>query len=202
MNDLTLVTVDKFSSLRSIALVCLALITTNVFYRLSAPLPVPHQPVEPRNCGTLPGSLADAPLTLLNIEQPAGGVPVGAHLISPRRFYVHHGIYLGNGEVAHYSGFSGSLKSGPIEVTDLEHFANGKPVWLVQEHCKYSNDEVACRARSRLGENQYSVLSNNCEHFCSWCTHGENYSAQVNAYLHRPRYLFALISALDADLFA
>ncbi|WP_210644641.1 lecithin retinol acyltransferase family protein [Pseudomonas sp. Tri1] len=202
MNNLTAVAVDKFSSLRCIALICLALMTTSVFYRLSAPMPQNQRPVEPRHWGKLPKGLLDVSLKLVNLEQAPGGVPVGAHLVSPRRFYLHHGIYLGGAEVAHYSGFSGALKSGPIEVTDLEHFANGKPVWIVDGQFEYCAEEVANRARSRLGEEQYRIFSNNCEHFCSWCTTGESYSAQINAYLHRPRYLLALISALEPQLIA
>ena len=46
--------------------------------------------------------------------------PTGSHLVSPRRFYLHHGIYLGGGEVVHYSGFSSSFRAGPVEVIDLE----------------------------------------------------------------------------------
>ena len=37
------------------------------------------------------------------------------------------------------------------------------------------------RARSRLGECQYDLLSNNCEHFCSWCELAEPRSPQVEA---------------------
>jgi hypothetical protein len=33
--------------------------------------------------------------------------------------------------------------------------------------------------RSRLGENDYRLLTNNCEHFCNWCLSGVSLSAQV-----------------------
>lgn len=141
-------------------------------------------------------SMADVSIKPVHPEQPADQVPIGAHLVSPRRFYLHHGIYLGGAQVAHYSGFSSTFRSGPIEVIDLEHFASGKPVWILQEPCNYSNEEVARRARSRLGENRYHVFSNNCEHFCSWCVSGRSYSAQVSAWFHRPGELLALIAAL------
>ena len=32
----------------------------------------------------------------------------------------------------------------------------------------------------RLGEDCYSVLTNNCEHFCEWCVRGEHRSYQVD----------------------
>lgn len=41
--------------------------------------------------------------------------------------------------------------------------------------------EVVRRARSRLGEDRYHVLKNNCEHFCEWCVRGQNRSYQVDA---------------------
>jgi len=47
--------------------------------------------------------------------------------------------------------------------------------------------EVICRARSRVGEDRYRLLTNNCEHFCEWCLHGTARSFQVEAWLARPR---------------
>lgn len=128
--------------------------------------------------------------------------PVGSHLISPRKFYIHHGIHLGNGRIAHYGGCSGPFNTSSIEITDLEHFGKGKAIWILQEQSEYSSDEVVVRARSRIGECHYSVLSNNCEHFCNWCTRGKSYSVQVNALLHSPRRFFSTVSALDPCFFA
>ncbi|WP_260955879.1 lecithin retinol acyltransferase family protein [Pseudomonas citri] len=182
MTRLTARVANELSALRSIALVCMALITTNAFYRLNAPLP---------------GRLSSGVLEWINIRSVTDSLVPGAHLVSPRRFYLHHGIYLGDGEVAHYSGFSGALRSGPIEVTDLAHFAHDKPVWMLAQPAEYSRAEVAERARSRVGENRYRVLTNNCEHFCRWCVSGRSYSAQVEACLRRPRSLLAFISALQ-----
>lgn len=126
----------------------------------------------------------------------------GSHLISPRKFYVHHGIYLGAGQVAHYSGFSSSLHAGPIVVTDLEHFAGGRSVWLFQDKSSFTSEEIIVRARSRIGESQYKVFSNNCEHFCNWCIRGTSYSPQVAEYLHYPLRLIGLIVALGSDYIA
>ncbi|MCU0069994.1 lecithin retinol acyltransferase family protein [Pseudomonas koreensis] len=138
----------------------------------------------------------------VDLDQAAASLPVGAHLVGPRRFYLHHGIYLGGGKVAHYAGFSSSLRSGPIEVTDLQHFAHGKPVWMYEEQSKYSSTEIAARARSRIGEDRYRIFSNNCEHFCSWCIRGESYSAQLYAWLRCPRALLAFITALESNVTA
>lgn len=186
------------SSFRSTVFFCLILMATSIASRLKSLMPESELLTDPCRMGKLVVDPADSICGLGNIKQGAGSFPVGSHLISSRRFYTHHGIYLGDGDVAHYSGFCILFKSGPIEVTNLERFANGKTVCMVQEQCEFSNDEIASRARSRIGESQYRLLSNNCEHFCSWCVSGESYSAQVNACLHFPRYLFSLIFALDS----
>ncbi|SMQ30379.1 Lecithin retinol acyltransferase [Pseudomonas helmanticensis] len=126
----------------------------------------------------------------------------GSHLVSPRKFYVHHGIYLGNGKVAHYSGLSGSLRAGPIEVTDLKCFANGRSAWVYEDQTAFSNDEIVVRARSRIGEAQYKIFSNNCEHFCNWCISGTSHSAQVAEFLHFPFRMIGKVFAQESGLIA
>ncbi|WP_372242552.1 lecithin retinol acyltransferase family protein [Pseudomonas sp. C1C7] len=135
--------------------------------------------------------------SLLNIEQSLLQVPVGSHLITARKFYIHHGIYLGAGRVAHYAGYSGSFTPGPIEVTDLEHFANGRAVWVLDEQGEYCGEEIVRRAYSRVGERHYRIFSNNCEHFCNWCTRGKSHSTQVELLLNSPRGFFSMMSGLE-----
>ncbi|WP_390956054.1 lecithin retinol acyltransferase family protein [Pseudomonas moorei] len=130
------------------------------------------------------------------------GLAAGSHLVSPRKFYAHHGIYLGDGKVAHYSGLSASLQAGPIEVTDLDHFGNGRPIWVHQEQRAFSSEEIIVRALSRVGESQYKILSNNCEHFCNWCINGNSYSTQVFEYLHRPFHVVRMILSSKPALIA
>jgi hypothetical protein len=121
--------------------------------------------------------------------------PVGSHLTTMRRGYWHHGVYVGKGRVVHYSGFCGGFwQCGPVEEVSLSRFAIGHPVRIV-EHPKsaYPPDERVRRARSRLGENDYRLLTNNCEHFCNWCLNGVSRSAQVERPLRLPlRVLNAL----------
>lgn len=73
-------------------------------------------------------------------------------------------------------------------------FAPRERLTEVLEECKdynlYTPDETVARARSRLGESKYSLLSNNCEHFAIWCKTGISESHQVNAYLRMMRDLF------------
>ena len=130
----------------------------------------------------------------LGLEQEP---PLGAHLTTSRRGYSHHGVYVGRGRVVHYSGLSGFWQCGPVEEVSLPQFAFGHAVRIV-EHGKspYSPEEIVRRARSRLGENEYRLLTNNCEHFCNWCLNGVSHSAQVQRPLQLPfRVLGALFHA-------
>jgi len=43
------------------------------------------------------------------------------------------------------------------------------------------------RARSRLGEKRYRLLTNNCEHFVEWCLHDLPRSFQAETALAYPR---------------
>ncbi|CAG2147830.1 hypothetical protein LMG31506_03687 [Cupriavidus yeoncheonensis] len=118
----------------------------------------------------------------------ASDLPLGAHLVTGRHGYAHHGIYAGRGRVIHYAGFAHTLQAGPVEETSLEAFAAGCAVAVRLEPCaRFVGVEAVARARSRLGENRYRLLSNNCEHFCSWCLSGESRSEQVEACLRHPR---------------
>lgn len=111
-------------------------------------------------------------------------LPLGAHLVTPRRGYTHHGIYVGQGKVVHYAGCSRFLNRGPVEELALERFTRGRG-FCIQfcPHPQFDAHEVVRRARSRLGENCYRLLSNNCEHFCEWCLCGESRSEQVEKWL-------------------
>ncbi len=104
----------------------------------------------------------------------------GAHLVTSRRGYMHHGIYVGRGMVVHYAGLCGFLHSGPVEEVTMSRFSMGRAVRIIEySESKYSPQEIVLRARSRLGENEYHVLRNNCEHFCNWCISGRSRSMQV-----------------------
>src|SRR5262249_23638910 len=93
----------------------------------------------------------------------------GTHLVTSRRGYTHHGIYVGGGMVVHYACLSLFLRSGPVEEVPLSRFSMGRPVRTIDfSESKYSPQEIVRRAQSRLGENEYQVLRNNCEHFCNW----------------------------------
>ena len=111
---------------------------------------------------------------------------VGAHVVTPRRTFAHHGIYVGWGRVAQYGGLVHGLRRGPVEEVSLSQFAHGRSIWIrTSESIWLDPDEVVRRARQRLGENRYHVLTNNCEHFCEWCVRGEHRSYQVDELIAR-----------------
>ena len=43
----------------------------------------------------------------------------------------------------------------------------------------YTPEETVIRARERIGETQYSLWTNNCEHFAIWCKTGISESHQI-----------------------
>src|SRR5215831_5580447 len=56
--------------------------------------------------------------------------PLGAHLVTPRHGYTHHGIYVGGGHVVQYGGLAHVLGRGPVEEVPLSRFAHGHPIWI------------------------------------------------------------------------
>jgi cell wall-associated NlpC family hydrolase len=129
----------------------------------------------------------------------------GAHLVTERNGYVHHGIYAGNGRVIHYAGFCHALHAAPVEETSLTQFAHGHTVAVKVEPCaRYLGMEAVARARTRLGEDHYHLLTNNCEHFCTWCLLGQARSEQVDACLRQPRAavhtVLSMVRALLASI--
>jgi hypothetical protein len=117
-------------------------------------------------------------------EEPA----LGAHVITPWFGFWHHGVYVGDGNVVHYGALIHDVIRKPVEEVSVEKFAQGRPVFVV-EHAERTLhvEEIVNRVRSRLGENRYRLLTNNCEHFCEWALHGEARSFQVDVALAFPR---------------
>lgn len=131
--------------------------------------------------------------TKLKHTQKETNMNIGDHLVTPRTGYTHHGLYIGNGEVIHYSGFANGRATGTICICTIEEFGNGRSV-SVKEHLvrPYDRKQSVERALSRLGEDWYNVLVNNCEHFVNWCINGLHSSVQVN------RLIEAVSSAYNA----
>ena len=107
---------------------------------------------------------------------------VADHLQVPRQhgLFNHHGIDLGDGTVAHY------LEGREILRSPVEEFSRGQPLSVVaypEGSCSAPGVTLR-RAMGRLGEQNYNLLFNNCEHFAHWCKTGRHRSEQVENWLH------------------
>jgi hypothetical protein len=56
--------------------------------------------------------------------------PLGSHIVTRRRSYLHYSIYVGARKVVHDSGFARGLRGGPVEEIPFLHFARGQRVWV------------------------------------------------------------------------
>lgn len=98
----------------------------------------------------------------------------GDHLYVSRGTYTHHGIDCGDGTVIHYrEGEAITRSTGP-------YFALGETIYVKPYGVSDPPDVVVRRAESRLGERDYNLVFNNCEHFSTWCKTGEHRSEQVD----------------------
>jgi hypothetical protein len=109
-----------------------------------------------------------------SLLDPGEEPPLGCHLSTPRAAYTHHGIYVGSGRVIYYAGLAYGLRRGPVEDATLECFAHGRDIQIRHDDVRFDRREVVERARSRLGERRYRLLTNNCEHFCAWALRDES----------------------------
>lgn len=105
------------------------------------------------------------------------------HLIVRRRGYTHHAIDLGDGYVVQYGRGVADAAEACVQITSRAKFAKGRPVEQGTSPCAYSSDEVVRRALHRVGEREYHVLWNNCEHFVTWCRSGRRVSRQTERFV-------------------
>lgn len=143
----------------------------------------------------LESSLSRGDHALAVSEEP----PLGAHLVTPRIGYIHHGIYVGDGKVMHCGAVSRFLPRGPVEEVSLRDFCRGRTVAVRGGvPAKFTAQQVINRAKSRLGEKRYRLLTNNCEHFCEWCLRGQQRSYRVERFTRWVRPLRAMSAGLPS----
>jgi len=106
--------------------------------------------------------------------EKSGKLTPGDHLFITYGVLTHHGIYSGGGRVIHYKKGG---KKGIMEVP-IQEFAEdvatrgliSKKIYIREhETRKLSREDSLKRARERIGEAGWNLLSNNCEHFVEWC---------------------------------
>ena len=104
----------------------------------------------------------------------------GEHIKVLRKMYSHHGIFIGDDEVVHYSGEVKNRDCAQVCKVSLEAFLQGGTSSVVEHHnTQFSPEEIVTRALSRVGETKYDLVFENCEHFATWCTVGKKKSKQV-----------------------
>ena len=109
----------------------------------------------------------------------------GDHLWIHKKGYTHHALYIGENEagdplVAHYAGWVDGFRGGPLELEDLDVFSEGKTIHVRQYLDRaHSREDSVLRVMQRLGEDQYDIHTNNCEHLCHWAIMGDHRSKQV-----------------------
>lgn len=129
-------------------------------------------------------SIDDTPLTN-EVSRITNEPQLASHLCTPRFGYYHHGLYIGDGKVIHYSGLADGLRAGPVEIIQLKDFqksgSNNKGFEIIPHPgTKLNTDSIIKNAYSRLHESNYNLLSNNCEHFVHECIYGFKKSKQVS----------------------
>lgn len=123
-----------------------------------------------------------------NISIP---IPIPGDIIFTERIlYKHYGVYIGQGQVIHYTGPAGH-ETDPTQAdiiqTSIEKFLRGDELYIERspEDFKYKPLEptkVVERAISKLGKGKgkYNLVDHNCEHFANWCKYDVAFSRQVD----------------------
>lgn len=105
--------------------------------------------------------------------------------------YWHHGILCPDGTVIHYTMGTRRVRRAKqrahIIRTSFEAFKFGATE-VFDVHPKHkekvlSPEEVVKRAESRMGEDNYNLVFNNCENFARWCCTGEDKSRQIGTHI-------------------
>lgn len=103
------------------------------------------------------------------------GLKIGDHLYINCQYYSHHGIYYANDKVAHYNGKR-------ISITSLKKFSKSKTIRVRNYKECSSSRTVVRRVEKRLGEKEYNLIFNNCEHFATWCKTKKHRSKQIDEF--------------------
>ncbi|EJT6165003.1 lecithin retinol acyltransferase family protein [Clostridium perfringens] len=112
----------------------------------------------------------------------------GDHIRVNRGIYSHHGIYVSDEEVIHFTGTEDDSildwSKNEVIKTGIDYFLRGGKL-EVKEYTEdelsdlYPVEHIVIYARACLGDRGYNLVFNNCEHFANVCTLGRFRSKQV-----------------------
>lgn len=112
----------------------------------------------------------------------------GAHIRVKMNNFYHHAIYIGNNEVIQF-GLPNNFQTDPKKVkiikSPLKDFASNEFIEVriynrKEQKQKNSDEEIIKIALSKIGEGDYNILHNNCEHFANYCVFGKKESRQID----------------------
>lgn len=123
--------------------------------------------------------------------------------------YRHYGLYIGKEKVIHYASNDGDFgETISIHEDTLTRFlSEAERCYIckfpahapVPGYHRFTKQEALERAYQRLGETEYDLIHNNCEHFAIWCRTNISESLQVRT-LERAMTLFIrLIESLTEN---
>lgn len=118
---------------------------------------------------------------------------MGDHIRVKRGFYAHHGIFVSDKEVIHFTGTENDsifdwTKPEVIQ-SDIDYFLKGG-ILEVKEYTDeefsqlYSPEQIVTYARACIGDKGYHLAFHNCEHFANVCTLNSFRSQQVERVLN------------------
>lgn len=87
--------------------------------------------------------------------------------------------YNGDGDNAFSQYESASIREDFVDELDGYITRGQLKVHMYQDCECYTGKEAIKRARSRLGESEFNLRTNNCEHFARWCKTGKSVSEQA-----------------------
>jgi len=105
----------------------------------------------------------------------------GDHIYVKRktRFYTHHGIYIGDGKVIHFTGSIREKVDPEVRETNLSRFLKGDKLKRRNYKKGLNASETIRIAKEQLSDKNFSMIWNNCEHFATYCATGKKKSRQV-----------------------
>ena len=115
----------------------------------------------------------------------------GDHIRVCRGLYNHHGIYIADDEVIHFTGTDDDSildwSNAAVIKTDLKGFLRGdtletKEYTADELQDVYPVEQIVLYAQACLGDKNYNLVFNNCEHFANTCTLGRFRSRQVEKF--------------------
>lgn len=112
----------------------------------------------------------------------------GDHIRVNRGHYYHHGVFIGNGEVVHYTGESNDSIENPdlvkVKKTSIEFFAQNSIVEvaslsLLEKLFSRNKKSRILIAINSIGMGDYDFYNNNCETFANKCCYKKQMTSQV-----------------------